>query len=229
MIKAALFDLDGTLFDRDTAIKHFAADQYARLFAAKTSVTAERFSELFIDLDQHGYVPKERLYTMICTECDVIDISVEELRQDFYLHFKRFYKPMPHLQEMLVNLHQHGIELGIITNGGEAMQMEKIRSLGIEDDFQAIVISSVVGMRKPEPAIFHHALEALAVKAYECVFVGDNPTLDIKAAAAVGIHPIWLRVPYLPAANVGEIPVDDLAEIPQVIQSYPLSSPKGTE
>lgn len=229
MISAALFDLDGTLLDRDTAIRRFAVDQYARLFSGKTPVPAERFIQLFVDVDQHGYVPKDRLYTTICAECNVTGLTVEELRQDFDLHFSRYYMPMPHLREMLDQLHRHGILLGIITNGRETMQMEKIRSLGIEDDFRTIVISGAVGMRKPEPAIFHFALEVLAVEAQDCVFVGDSPTADIRGAAAVGLHTIWIRVPYWPAANIGETPIDDLAEIPRILQSYGTADRSLTE
>ena len=219
MIRAALFDLDGTLFDRDVSIKRFAADQYARLFTTNTLVPVEHFIQLFIEIDQHGYTPRDRLYTSLCAECMVTIFSCEALRQDFDLHFKRFITPMPSLHEMIDQLHRQEILLGIITNGQEMMQMETVRSLGIHDDFQTIVISGSVGVRKPDPGIFRYALEALAIEATECVFIGDHPDADIQGAAAVGIQPLWKRVPYWPAVDIGEIPIDDLAEIPRILQS----------
>jgi putative hydrolase of the HAD superfamily len=56
--------------------------------------------------------------------------------------------------------------------------------------FDAIVISGEVGMRKPEPSIFRHALGLLALEAAECVFIDD---IEANVAAArslglVGIH-----------------------------------------
>ena len=56
--------------------------------------------------------------------------------------------------------------------------------------FDAIVISGEVGMRKPEPGIFAHALELLAVEAGQTVFV-DDLRVNVTAAAElgfVGVH-----------------------------------------
>ena len=56
--------------------------------------------------------------------------------------------------------------------------------------FDAVVISGEVGMRKPEPAIFAHAVELLGVEAAETVFV-DDLRVNVTAAAGlgfVGVH-----------------------------------------
>lgn len=57
---------------------------------------------------------------------------------------------------------------------------------GWEEMFDVVVISGEVGMRKPEPRIFEHALELLGLEAGECVFV-DDLAHNIEAAAGVGM------------------------------------------
>lgn len=54
-----------------------------------------------------------------------------------------------------------------------------------EGMFDAVVISGEVGMRKPEPRIFHYTLELVGLAAEECVFV-DDLAENIHAAAALG-------------------------------------------
>ena len=57
---------------------------------------------------------------------------------------------------------------------------------GWDEMFDVVVISGEVGMRKPEPEIFHHTLRLLGVQAAECVFV-DDLAHNIEAAVAVGM------------------------------------------
>ncbi|MGN9836922.1 HAD family hydrolase [Nonomuraea sp. H19] len=60
--------------------------------------------------------------------------------------------------------------------------------------FDAIVISGEVGMRKPEPRIFHHALDLVGLSGEECVFI-DDIEANIIAAGALGISGIHHRDP----------------------------------
>ncbi len=55
----------------------------------------------------------------------------------------------------------------------------------------AVTISESVGVRKPRPEIFRHALEALGVEPEETVHVGDNLDADIRGASLLGMRPIW--------------------------------------
>jgi putative hydrolase of the HAD superfamily len=52
----------------------------------------------------------------------------------------------------------------------------------------AIIDSSVVGIAKPDPAIFHHTLDLLGVDASEAMHVGDSVRYDVDGARAAGVR-----------------------------------------
>jgi putative hydrolase of the HAD superfamily len=63
---------------------------------------------------------------------------------------------------------------------------------GIRSYFTTLVDSARVGCRKPDPAIFHHALDALGVTPETALFVGDSLGRDMAGARAIGLPHIWL-------------------------------------
>ena len=63
----------------------------------------------------------------------------------------------------------------------------------LPDALDVVVISEAVGLRKPDPAIFALAVTDLGVDAASTLFVGDNPEVDIVAAAAAGLQTAWFR------------------------------------
>src|SRR5262249_45136765 len=81
--------------------------------------------------------------------------------------------------------------LGVVSNfyGNLARVCE---DTGIARYFDVLVDSACVGHRKPEPAIFRHALDALGVGPEAALFVGDSLHRDMAGARGVGIPHIWL-------------------------------------
>lgn len=59
--------------------------------------------------------------------------------------------------------------------------------------FDAIVESSVVGVRKPDPAIFQLGIDALGLPANQCVAIGDSYVKDIVPAKTCGCQTVWLK------------------------------------
>lgn len=78
--------------------------------------------------------------------------------------------------------------LGLITNGPRLTQREKIGKLDLEDYFDAVAISGEVGVCKPDPEIFWHAIDP--VEKDETVLVGDSRLNDVKGAQNAGISSI---------------------------------------
>ena len=64
---------------------------------------------------------------------------------------------------------------------------------GVADLFETIVVSDEVGWRKPKPVIFERALEHLAIRPGQALFVGDRADIDVAGAQAVGMASAWIN------------------------------------
>jgi putative hydrolase of the HAD superfamily len=85
--------------------------------------------------------------------------------------------------------------LGVITNGSELQQRDKLTRMGIVHRFAVIVTSGGTKLSKPDPRIFHHAAAALGARRQQCVHVGDDWARDVQGAAAASFGAIWLDRP----------------------------------
>lgn len=68
-----------------------------------------------------------------------------------------------------------------------------LREFCLDDLFDAVVESAVVGIRKPDPRIFLLGVEALALQPGEVTVVGDSLEKDIVPAHAAGCRTVWLK------------------------------------
>ncbi|MFQ4143586.1 HAD family hydrolase [Chlorogloeopsis sp. ULAP02] len=220
MIKAILFDLDGTLLDRETSLKQFVSTQYDRFDFALHGIPKDNYISRFIELDCRGYVWKDKVYQSLVSEFSIEKLSWQDLLRDYEHQFIFSCVPFPHLQTTLEALKQAGYLLGIITNGREKFQQNSIQGLGIENYFEAILISESEGVRKPEAEIFSRALRKLGVKAEQSVFVGDHPKVDVLGAKNIGMKTIWKRDSYWGYSAEADEIIEDLSMLPAIIQSY---------
>lgn len=92
----------------------------------------------------------------------------------------------------LQRLHAAGLCLGVISNW-ESWADALLDSLGIRSYFQCALISGVFGVEKPDPAIFHRALQTAGATPSEALHVGDNPLDDVQGAMQVGMHAVLLE------------------------------------
>ncbi|QFT89031.1 Pyrimidine 5'-nucleotidase YjjG [Bacillus sp. THAF10] len=217
MIKAVIFDLDGTLLNRDESVKKFINNQYERLNKWVGHIPKEEYTTRFIELDCRGYVWKDKVYQQLVDEFG-IGVNWESLLQDYISEFKNSCVPFPNLLNMLEDLRKNNLILGIITNGYGQFQLDNIKALGIEEYFQTILVSEWEGIKKPDSQIFKRALEKLNVSANESIFVGDHPENDVKAAQKVGMKGIWKK-DFQWEDVKADIIVDDLAELPLIIKN----------
>lgn len=93
--------------------------------------------------------------------------------------------------EAIAGVKGAGFKTGLLSNswGVDYYPIDKLQPL-----FDALVISGEVGMRKPDPEIFHLTTERLGVAADRCVFVDDHPG-HLKAAQEVGMTTVLHRGP----------------------------------
>ncbi len=92
----------------------------------------------------------------------------------------------PWVRPALDELRAAGYGMSIISNsdGRVALYLERA---GLVDCFDTIVDSALIGIEKPDPAIFHHALDQVGLKPADALFFGDVYHIDVLGAAQAGI------------------------------------------
>ena len=89
--------------------------------------------------------------------------------------------------------------------------------------FEQVVESSVVGVRKPDPAIFALGVEALNLSPEQVAVVGDSYTKDILPAHSLGCHTVWLKgIGWEPEEHDETLPsavIGSLEEVIEVVDS----------
>ncbi len=80
----------------------------------------------------------------------------------------------------------------LVTNGPPDIQRLKIEQAGIASHLSAVVISGELGIGKPDPAIYRHALDLLGVAPEHAVMVGDSWERDVTGAMSIGMRAVWI-------------------------------------
>lgn len=95
------------------------------------------------------------------------------------------------VEAALARLREAGIMLGVVSNS-EGTVGAVLDEVGLGRHLHTVVDSWVVGVAKPDPRIFHLALDRLGIAAADAVMVGDSPAADVAGAQAAGVTPILL-------------------------------------
>jgi HAD superfamily hydrolase (TIGR01549 family) len=203
-ITTILFDLDDTLFDHaGTARAALAATAAGRpsLQGVPVEELYQRYSELLEEMHplvmtgQISYLAaRERRFHQLLVPYERAVSAADSLRvaELHYGHYQRLRRPVAGALALLQRL-QPTYQVGIITNNRTEEQREKLRFLGMDMLVDALITSEAVGVLKPDPAIYHVALQQLGASPAATVMVGDNWQADVLGALAVGIRPIWLN------------------------------------
>jgi putative hydrolase of the HAD superfamily len=92
----------------------------------------------------------------------------------------------PGIKEHLQQFREAGFRLGVVSNAGGNIESDA-RRYGLYDYFDVIIDSYVVGVAKPDPRIFHIALERMHLSPQEALFAGDLYSIDMVGAQAAGM------------------------------------------
>ncbi|MCD5311707.1 HAD family hydrolase [Kineosporia babensis] len=141
--------------------------------------------------DWHAY---GRAY-LRTTGASVDEPALEAFRQGFNDTYWR--EPVPTAAKTLLALEEQGIPIGIVSNAEGQVEgdLAALGICGVDTPGAARVVcvvdSHVVGVSKPDPAIFLHALDAMGIPASPRIaYVGDTVFYDVRAATAAGLTPL---------------------------------------
>ncbi len=214
MLKAILFDLDHTLIDWDhasswedfqrermSAILQFIGAQGHTLNGATVDALFEAFitgiSAAWIDSRATLIAPQH--YRVITEALISVGIAENTLDADTLMRVYDWQpRPgecvFPDAVEVLPQLFDAGMTLGIVTNASQPMvdRDRELHAFGLIDWFPNCRISAAdIGYIKPHRSIFDRALALAGVEPHEAVFVGDNLEADIYGAQGAGMRAVW--------------------------------------
>lgn len=217
-IQAVAFDLDGTLLDRRRSFERFFRDQWERFARFIPTVDQEKYVEILIELDGDG-VHGRNLFAGLVAQLELSPGLADTLRNDYRAGFPSACLLFPDAAQTLSSLRASGLKLGLITNGSVRMQSRKLECLALSPMFDTVLISEAEGIHKPDPQIFHRALERLNANPGQGVFVGDHPEVDVAGAKAAGMRAIWRRDPRVSRIVKADAVIEELCDVLSLLGS----------
>ncbi len=88
--------------------------------------------------------------------------------------------------ELAHDLQAAGHRIGVLSNAPDDLRDRFLSNLPVEVKWDAIVVSGEIGMRKPDPGIFHHAADEIGVSPEHCFFIDDLEE-NVLGAQAIGM------------------------------------------
>jgi putative hydrolase of the HAD superfamily len=149
-----------------------------------------------------------------------------------YVAARRAHQPIDPEAESVLDDLARDHRLGLVTNGAPDVQREKLADTTLARHFGAIVISAELGIAKPDPRIFEHALRAIGADANGSVMIGDSLTRDVAGARSAGLRSIWIDRgdgPPKPEDAVPDARVTALSQIRSCLAALgpDVASPRG--
>jgi putative hydrolase of the HAD superfamily len=220
VLRAVLFDLDGTLLNRRLAHERFILDQAARFRADLPGVSPEAYLEVAVRFDRNGMAARKEAFPQIARELALSAELAERLMSDYLARFPASCTLFPGVDETLDALRRAGLRLGLITNGSTVMQGGKLDAVGLRPKLDAILISQAEGLHKPDEAIFRLAAARLDAVPAHCVFVGDNPDADIRGAKGAGMRAVWVRDAWWDEPKEADAVIDHIPQLSALVESW---------
>jgi len=193
-LRAVLFDAGNTLVFLDYA--RMAAAVGAELglplsgeaLAAVAPHAARAMEGLRATDQQRADAYLEALFTQAGVPAERMD----EVRACLVrLHAERhlWSSTVPGTREALGRLRAARLQLGVVSNSDGRVEAA-LEAAELLEFFDVVIDSALAGVEKPDPAIFHAALEALGVPARDALYVGDLYEVDVLGARAAGMDAV---------------------------------------
>ena len=197
--KHIFFDLDHTLWDFDKN----SALTFEKIFKLNNlDIDLESFLKVYVPINLQYWklyreekIDKKSLkFARLNDAFKALDLEVSarivhKLSDDYITYLSTFNHLFPDTIALLEYL-QPKYTLHIITNGFKEVQHGKLNQSHIDHYFQTVTNSEMVGVKKPNPKIFKHALHMAKATAEESLMIGDNLEADIMGALNFGMDAI---------------------------------------
>ncbi len=104
----------------------------------------------------------------------------------------------------------------LITNGFKEVQGTKLNASGLNGYFETITTSEEVGVLKPNPKVFHHALDLASANAKESIYVGDHYDTDVLGSKNAGLDQVFFNPGKTKYQDSPTYEIQDLIELVRI-------------
>ena len=202
-MKVIFFDLDDTLlnsmeaeynaickFKRNNNFDNIESEEFWKTWRTSTRGQYDRYLKGEISFQEQRIRRIQELYTRYGRTLSIQDAN--EKFDEYLSIYEKEWMVFDDTIEVLEEL-SGKYKLGVITNGDEKQQRDKITHTGIIKYFDQIIISGEVGVAKPSKEIFDIACKRMNALPEECIMVGDKYEIDIMGAINAGLTAIWVN------------------------------------
>lgn len=215
---AVFFDLDGTLIRRtqdiDTAYER-AFDRVGVSSFAEPSALWRTLDGPPDPGDEVGYLGAG--FARLAARHDRRDIDPLALAEAFVDAIDNTQVAYEHGASTALTAAQAAGMTGIITNGPERRQHEKVAAVSLAKRVETVVYAGDLPRRKPHVDPFERALADLGVPANRALYVGDSLAYDVAGAHNAGLQTAWLDDGDGPGAYSPEFVIESLADLPALL------------
>jgi putative hydrolase of the HAD superfamily len=124
---------------------------------------------------------------------------------------------VPNTMETLTYLKEKNYKIHLITNGFLEVQSIKMQASGLDMMIDSSFVSEVVGFKKPDHRIFHHAINKVGGSIENSVMIGDDLSVDIIPAKEIGMTHIYFNRKKISHNEKLDYEIYDLIKITDII------------
>ena len=178
MLKALLFDLDGTLAETDSVHHPTWADLLRpHGYDVDWAFFQEKLS---------GRLNPDIVTDLLPNLSEEEGLAMVEAKEADFRERAAALEPLPGLIDFVEWGRKRGLEIALVTNAPKENVLAVLRSLALDEAFEPVILADEVGVGKPNPAPYLSALDALGVRAGEALAFEDSPS-GIASSTGAGI------------------------------------------
>jgi len=225
-IRAVIFDLYGTLVPEFPHEEFYASiDHMATVLGADPAAFRAGWNQTVAERQTGVYKTMAENVVAICEAIGLSEPTAAVVTQALKRRaemYETWFRPREGAVETLTELRARGFRLALISMCAPDTppMWEASAFAGLVD---VEVFSSVVGLRKPDPAIYRFACEALGAAPEECLYCGDGAYRELTGAMEFGMTAVEIRDPGVDVTTLLHLEGDDwsgarIADLRELLQ-----------
>lgn len=198
-IEGILFDMGGTLrstiknsrTENEKAIRGIVEllgadipiEEFSRILMERAKAYKDWADKALVELNEQDLWTQWMLPDWPAEHIQPIAVQLNQMFRDS-LGTRTIF---PETRDVVLELYRRGYHLGLVSNTTSSVEVPAaLKALRISGCFDVVILSAVVGKRKPDPAILQNAAERMGISPEKCAYIGDQPKRDVAAARNAG-------------------------------------------